>query len=132
MQRVVIDTNIIVSALIFGGNSEKIVKKLINKELLAFTSPQLISELLDVLSKKFKYSERDLIITKIQLTEITKTVYPDKEIKIARDVKDNKVIEAAVEGKCGFIITGDKDLLEIRKYKRIKILTPREFLDFIE
>lgn len=54
-----------------------------------------------------------------------------------RDEDDNRVLEAAIEGKCNFIVTGDKDLLELGKYKRslrlrlkkIQILTPAQFLD---
>ncbi len=45
-----------------------------------------------------------------------------------RDRDDNRVLEAAVEGDCDFIITGDRDLLELCKYKKIKIITPAQFL----
>jgi hypothetical protein len=56
-------------------------------------------------------------------------VYPKKKLNIVKeDLADNKIIECALEAKASFIISGDKRLLKIRKYKGIKIITPREFL----
>ena len=45
-----------------------------------------------------------------------------------RDTDDNKVLETAVVGKCNWIITGDKDLLTVKKYQQIKIVNPGQFL----
>ncbi len=45
-----------------------------------------------------------------------------------RDITDNQVLETAVNGKCDYLITGDKDLLSIEKYSNIKIVTPNQFL----
>lgn len=56
-------------------------------------------------------------------------VSPKKRITVVRDSTDNKIIEAAVEGKCEYIVTGDKDLLVLGKYKNIKIVSPKEFLE---
>ena len=46
-----------------------------------------------------------------------------------RDLKDNMVLETAVVGKCNFLITGDKDLLTLRRYKSVNVVTPSEFLN---
>ncbi|MBI2040465.1 putative toxin-antitoxin system toxin component, PIN family [Candidatus Microgenomates bacterium] len=53
---------------------------------------------------------------------------PHETLHILRDEDDNRVLEAAREGNCDFIVTGDQDLLDLGKYKKIKILTSEEFL----
>lgn len=53
-------------------------------------------------------------------------------MNVTKDKDDNRVLEAAVEGGCQFVITGDKELLELKKYKKIQILTAEEFLEGIE
>ena len=51
-----------------------------------------------------------------------------KTINAVRDDDDNRVLEAAVEGKCEYVVTGDEDLLSLQNYGGIKIITPAEFL----
>ena len=58
-------------------------------------------------------------------------VNPRNSLKVARDDDDNRVLEAAITGKCEYIVTGDEDLLSLKKYKNIKILTPAEFFDLV-
>jgi len=55
-------------------------------------------------------------------------VYPRKSLNIVRDKKDNHVLECAVEGECEYIVSGDKDLLVLKEFQGIKIVTPREFV----
>ncbi|MBI2036154.1 putative toxin-antitoxin system toxin component, PIN family [Candidatus Microgenomates bacterium] len=55
-------------------------------------------------------------------------VSPKVSVKVSRDPDDNRVLEAAGEGDCDFIITGDQDLLELGKYQKIKILTAKNLL----
>lgn len=59
---------------------------------------------------------------------IFKIVQPKVALDVVKDSPDNRVIEAAVEGRCSFIITGDKELLELKTFRKIKIVTVREFL----
>lgn len=54
------------------------------------------------------------------------------EEKVCRDPADNRVLEAAIAGNCEFIITGDKDLLILKKYQTVRILTPSAFIADIE
>ena len=132
LPKVTLDTNIIISALIFGGNSKKIIEKLIKAEFRAFTSPQLVSELIEVLIKKFKFSDKMIMMLEAQIITLFTTVYPAETINVARDTDDNRVLEVAVESGSSIIVTGDNDLLDLKNYEGIKILNPKEFLDFIE
>ena len=125
---VILDTNILVSALIYGGKPEQIYNLILDKELTAIISPILFSELTEILIKKLKFDlERIEQLEKITKHNFT-MVNPGKIIALSRDDDDNRVLEAAVEGKCNYIITGDKDLLELKIFKNIKIVTPDTFL----
>lgn len=126
--RIILDTNILISALVYGGKPEQIYNLVLDKQIVAITSPILLSELTEILIKKFKFE-----LSRIkQLEKITKNnfiiINPSKIILLARDEDDNRVLEAAAEGRCNYIITGDKDLLDLATFKNIKILTPDTFL----
>lgn len=127
-KRILLDTNVLISALIFGGKPREILRSVIEKKLIAVTSQVLLAELSDILSKKFKFTEDKirLLIEKIKKTFVV--VYPTVAINILSDDPDNRVLEAGVEGDCSYIITGDKGLLGLSKYKNIEILNPSEFL----
>lgn len=124
---VVLDTNVIISALLFGGKPRDILRMVIGKNVLAVTSPVLISELLDVLSKKFSYPEAKLRLIERRVTKTFVIVYPTKHIDILTDQADNRVLEAAAAGKCVSIITGDRALLNLGIYEGIQIMTSAAF-----
>lgn len=128
-KRITIDTNVIISALIFGGNSKLIIEKLIRREFVAFTSIQLVSELVEKLLIKFNFSREMILKLDALIASLFIVVYPTKRIKIARDIDDNRVLEVATTSNSHIIITGDKDLLTIKQYKGIKIVSPKEYIE---
>lgn len=125
---VVVDTNVLISALLFGGKPREVLQMVIDRSLVAVTSPALLSELLDVLAKKFLFSRQKLILVERKMKKILVFVYPTEHIEILHDQADNRVLEAARVGQCTYIITGDKELLRLGSYKIISIVTPEEFL----
>lgn len=129
--RVVLDTNIIISALIYGGKPQQVYDLSLNKQIFVITSLILLAELTEILIKKFNF---DLNRIK-QLEKIVKrnfqTVHPLKTIKLLEDQDDNRVLEAAYEGNCDYIVTGDKELLKLSVFKKIKIVTADEFLNIL-
>ncbi len=127
--KVTIDTNVIISALIFGGNSKIIVEKLLKREFIAFTSIQLVSELVETLLIKFNFSREMILKLDALIASNFVVVYPTKRINVARDIDDNRVLEVAVTSNSKYIITGDKDLLVIKRYKNIDIISPKEFIN---
>lgn len=129
--KVVLDTNIFISALVYGGVPEKVLRMILTKELQVVISPVLQAELTDIITKKFPLSLADMYLLKEEMEKSFIIVNPHMDLDVVRDNDDNRVLEAAVEGDCEFIITGDQDLLELRKYKNIKIVTPAEFLKLI-
>lgn len=126
--RVVADTNVLVSGIVFRGNPHQILQAVIDRRIQAISSKALLAELTEVLSKKMDYPPDKIRQITDQLEDLIEIVQPDKIIKVCRDPNDNLVLEAAVAGNCEFIITGDKDLLILKKYQTVRILTPSEFI----
>lgn len=126
--RIILDTNIIISAIGFGGKPRNILKLILDKKIWAFTSSILLAELEDVINKKFPELSENFERTNKQIRKKFKIVRPKKSLHIVNDEDDNRVLEAAVEGECNYIITGDKELLNLGSFKEIKILTADQFL----
>ena len=132
--KVVLDTNIWVSAIIWGGIPEEIIV-LGQKQLLSIaTSQNLLSELESTLNKKkiqVKLEALNLKISSlISLVRESVTLYPIEEFNVPqlRDPDDNIVLATAIAAQSGVIITGDKDLLILGKYQNIQIVTAKDFL----
>jgi uncharacterized protein len=132
LPRVTLDTNVLVSALVFGGKPEQVYNLVLEKQIVAITSTILLAELLEILSKKFDFELLRIEQLEKVIKRHFKIVYPSNTIKVVRDEDDNRVLEAAVAGKCQFIITGDKDLLDLKVYQGIKIMTADQFLNLLE
>jgi len=129
MIKIVLDTNVFISALFWRGTPYQIFKRILEGAFLNFTSPQILEELKRRLLDKFKLpSEKvkeflEIIVFNSQI------VSPKKKLNIVKkDPSDNKIIECALEAKASFIISGDEHLLEIKESQGIKIISPKEFL----
>lgn len=130
--KVVIDTNVLVSGIVFEGKPHRIIRDLVDRRIHAVGSRFLLAELAEVLTKKMNYSSAEINRLIEKLEELIDLVHPEEIITVCRDPADNWVLEAAVAGNCDFIITGDRDLLTLKKYRSIQILTPAEFIAEIE
>lgn len=127
--RVVLDTNIYLSGIIFGGNSRHILDLIIKKKIKAITSPAILLEISQKLKQKFKWSQDKIVLTIKTIIKTTRIVKPKEILRVVRvDKSDNKIIEAAVESNSDYIISGDEHLLKIKKYKKVRIVTPAEYL----
>jgi len=137
MPRVVIDANVIVSAL-FGGTPRKAFLKAL-RTCDIYISPEIkleLNGLLDELDDKLNRSKiRRLRSIILNLLSASKVVEASKKIELSRDKKDNAYLNLCLRVRADFLLTGDKDLLEIppRKLKpsglnRLKIVSPDVFL----
>ncbi len=138
MMRVVLDTNTLVSAVINipFSVSQEIYQNFINKHFVLIISPALIAEVEDVLQrdkvvKLHKQTLQELQKFIKELINLSYVVSGEVEIEIVRDPKDDKIISAAVEGKADYIVSRDKDLLDLKEYHRIKIITPENFMELL-
>jgi uncharacterized protein len=132
--RVVIDTNVWLSALLWGGQPSLIIQLIEQKQIQAISSENILTELTDILQKP-KLQKR-LIQLKITADEIviiakrlmTLVVIEEIIIPELRDPKDQMVLATAISGDAQIVISGDKDLLVLHPYGNISILLPQEFL----
>ena len=126
----VVDNNVVVSSIFWGGPPHRALKIIASSKVQAFATQAILEELIEVLSK-FKYH---LPKAKIQETvklylRVFRLILPDAKINaIPEDPDDNKFLECAVKARADFIITGDKHLLGLGSFRGIKIVTPSEFL----
>ena len=129
--RVVLDTNAVVSALLFSGVSSKLVSLWQNGLITPLLSRAILDEYLRVLSyPKFELSEEEIKeLIQEEILPFAEVVRPKRRLRVVRrDPADNKFLECAVAGKAGVIISGDKDLLSLGRYRRVRIQSPAQFL----
>ena len=127
--RVVLDTNIYISALIFGGKPEKIIFLASENKIDLIVSPGIINEVARVLSQKFKWGDESVLGAILSIREIARFVYPKQRVFVIEYGADNLFLEVAVEGGADFLISGDKKhILPLKKFGDVKIITANEFL----
>jgi len=129
--RVVIDTNVLLSATFWTGKPKQLLNKVRRREITFLTSEILLSELKEVLvrqDKPFKLSENEAERILKALREIAEIVRTDSQVTICEDDSDNRVLECATDGSAECIFTGDVHLLSLRDFQGTKIVTVREFL----
>ena len=131
MPRVTIDTNIIISAVLFGGNPEKLIQLASNQKISLILSHDILAETFYILRNKFGWSNNQVESLELMLRDVASIVTPQKRVKVIKnDDPDNRVLECAVEGNADFIVSGDKKhLLPLRYYDDIPIITTVAFLE---
>jgi len=130
-ERIVLDTNIFIYFLISGSFNklEKLLK--LNKVKLLF-SEELLEEFLKVISRpKFKkyFSDKDVTNLLNHIHEYADLIEVHSQVTVCRDKKDNFLLSLCYDGKADFLITGDEDLLVLKKYKRTSIVKIAEYLN---
>lgn len=128
---VIVDTNVILSGTVYGGNPEKILKLIAAGILNLVTTPEIEAEVF-LKIVKFPISVEVINDLKALFGNRAKRVTPKHKITVCRDPKDNKFLDAILESKADYLITGDKDLLALKAFKSTKIVAPKEFLKLLE
>lgn len=131
--KVVADTNVLISGLLWNGKESDILKLIKLGELTNFISPQIIMELQNVLSrKKFRLTEKEINAAMGEILSMSKIIDPKMKINAVKDdPDDNIILECAVEGKADCIISGDEHLLNMGEYHEIPIMPARDILKII-
>jgi len=131
--RVVPDTNVLVSAIVFGGPPGRLVELAGEGHLQLILSPPLIAELREVLRRKFGFSDAAAYQAEALLRRISIVVEPQQEVAIiSEDPEDNRVLEAARAGDADVIVSGDRHLLSLERFGTTAIMNPRDLLNSIE
>jgi putative PIN family toxin of toxin-antitoxin system len=128
--RLVIDSNVWVSALVFGGKPRKVFESVIRDGHVLIGSEAILDETRRILHDKFSDFSQDFEDLATILESHLLRVKPGTlEVKISRDPDDDIVLETAALGRADYIVTGDKDLLVLGQYGESKIIMPADFVN---
>ena len=133
MIKLTLDSNILISGLFFKkGPPHKVLDLCMRDECLLVLSEDIVSEVIEVVNRKFSLPADQLIefITLLRLH--SRLVTPKEKISvIERDPDDNRILECAVAGSVNYVVSGDKDLLDLKEFRNIPIIKARAFLDIL-
>lgn len=134
--KIVIDTNVVISAIFFKGKPFELLKIVIDHTngINVYASPSIISEYIEIFNRMITKKGRgkpegnplDFFINSLSIIEYSNL------IKVSRDIDDDKFIECAFNCNALYIVSGDNDLLDIKEYKGIKIVKVDDFLRIIQ
>jgi putative PIN family toxin of toxin-antitoxin system len=125
MLRIVFDSNAYISALLFKGIPGKILDMALKNEIILITSDEIVTETVRILREKFKWPEHNIDKFVRRLSDISENLRPAIKLNIIKEREsDNRVLECAVSGDAGLIVSGDKHLLKLKRYKNIPIVRP--------
>jgi len=129
--RIVCGTNVLVSGVLFGGPPRRILTLLAQGVHASFTSPALLREAEEVfLRPKFGLTPAQVSSMIELLLETFELVHPRRRVRgVRRDPDDNIVLEAAAAGVAERIVSGDRHLLEMKRWRRVVIVSPAQLLE---
>jgi len=129
--KVVLDTNVLISALGWSGPPSDCLNLIIEEDIINFISEPILEELMDVMNyPKFKFTEKEKEEFLEILISYSILVDPEEKVeKIKEDPDDNKFLECSIKANADYIISGDQHLLGLKRFKRIEIISPKEFLE---
>ena len=127
--RVVFDTNIFISALaIPDSQAETAILRILDGADTLLISKAILDELLSTLAVKFSRDPEALSQVAVMLTEMAEVVKPKNTVEVFKDDPDNRVLECAEAGHADFIVTGDKEMLQLKQYQGIRLISLRDYL----
>ena len=131
MIRVVLDTNVTISAIIFGGKPKTVLEAAIKGEVRLCISEEILNELNQVLkSPKFSFPLEIIQSIVNELLLISDLIVPSRKIiAIESDPADNMILECDADANVDYIVTGDSHLLKLGSFENIEIITSARFID---
>ena len=131
--KVVVDTNVVISGVFFGGMPSRVLEAWRDGEFDLVVSPEVLEEYRRVgeeLTARFPgVSLAPFLALLVMNAEIVEA--PGLSDQVSRDRDNDKFIACALAANCQTIISGDKDLLEVTGYQGLKVVAPREFLESV-
>lgn len=128
--RIVVDTNVLISGVFFGGFPKVILSAIVDDKLTACATTEIIDEyeeiVQEMIARKQGHLKRDLLAPLIQALEI---IEPVSRVQLSRDPDDDKFLGCAKDARALYIVSGDKDLLVLKEFENIQIITAKEFCE---
>lgn len=128
--RIVIDTNVLISGVFFGGFPRKILSTVVEQKITACATAEIINEYEEIVQEMINRKQGH--INKAILSPLIKTmeiIDPVSRVEICRDPDDNKFLECAKDSHALYVVSGDKDLLVIEQFENIQIMTAKDFCE---
>ncbi len=135
--RAVLDTNVVISAtLIRDGSEDRILRAWQRGAFDVVLSPQILDEMGRALFyekfRKARWMVEEEIVSLLESLAQQGLLVPGRvRVKASRDPDDNKFLEAAIEARAQYVVTGDKDLLDLKTYRHVRIVRPAAFLKIL-
>lgn len=126
---VVLDSNIYISALLFGGNPRAIVECAEKGQFGLSVSSPIQDEVARILGGKFSWPKQRATEATSYLWSLAQHVVPKQTVTDCSDPDDNRILERALGADAAVIVTGDSHLLKLHPYRGISILTAKQFLE---
>ncbi len=127
--KVVFDTNIYVSALVFPeSQAARAMTRIIDGGDELIISKTIIDELLGVLARKFSRDADELARVAVFLTDLATLARPRRRLKVLADDPDNRILECALTGGAKAVVTGDREMLALNTFRGIRLISLREYL----
>ena len=130
---VVLDTNVVLSAILFGGKPKRVLEMALSGSIQVAISESLVKELQGVLQRpKFELSAQLVQTIVSEYASIASWIEPSEHFNVVvDDPSDNSFIDCAVAAKADYLITGDRHLLNLGTFKMIKIVSVDTFIDVL-
>jgi putative PIN family toxin of toxin-antitoxin system len=125
-----VDTNVLISGVFFGGFPRKILSAIVNSRLKAVATTEIVDEyeeiVQEMIQRKQGHINRELLAPLIRAMEI---IEPVTHVELSRDPDDDKFLGCAKDARALYIVSGDKDLLVLKQFENIQIVTAKEFCE---
>jgi len=133
MIRLVIDTNVFVSALISTRSIPALLLDEAGKKYTLFISKEILGEVDEVISRtKFGFSTQKISLAMEAILSFSEIINPEIKVDVIKsDPDDNKILECAIACKASYIVSGDSHLLDLKEYGTIKIINPKTALEIL-
>jgi putative PIN family toxin of toxin-antitoxin system len=126
--KAVFDTNVLVAAFVTEGVCAKLLGRARRKQLDLVISPFILKEFENVLLKKFSASKEQTRTATKLISEAAQMVNPTSMVSgVCRDPNDDQILSCTLSAEADYLVTGDMDLLELKEFRGIRILTPGAF-----
>ncbi len=131
--RIVVDSNVVISGLLFGGTPAHVLGVVVKGKAHCFTSLPILDEVRGVLQRaKFGLTPEQVLSFVEEFHLLCEVVAPCSVVHVIRaDPADDRILECAAEAKADVIVSGDSHLLELREWRSIRIVSPTDFMEDI-
>lgn len=128
MSRVVLDTNVYISAYGFGGKPADMLRAALAGEYTLVVSPAILAEVADKLYTVLGFDDEHVTAVVLQVSRVAEIVRPRARLAVIIDEADDRILECTVESEADVIVSGDHHLLDLAEYGGVRIVRLADFL----